>query len=232
MNIGVRVSFLISTFVFSKCGPESGIGSSIFSFLRDLHFVFHSGCIDLHSHQHVQGFSPSYLSTFWWWSFWHMWYLIVILICIFLIAMLNIFSCACELYVFFGEMSPQVFWTFFDWIVILILSCLSCCIFWILTPCWSHHLQIFSHSIDCNFVLWFLFLCKIFRSQLLIFAFLPPFCLRRSKTILLWFMSKDVLPTFTSRSLMVSNLSFRSLRHFESIFIYGVKECFNLIVHI
>ena len=57
MNIGVRVSFLISTFVFSKCGPEGGIGSSIFSFLKDLHFVFHSGCIDLHPHQHVQGFS-------------------------------------------------------------------------------------------------------------------------------------------------------------------------------
>ena len=38
-------------------------------------------------------------------------------------------------------------------------------------------------------------------------------------------MSESVLPMFSSRSLIVSGLTFRSLIHCEFIFVYGVRKC-------
>ena len=43
-------------------------------------------------------------------------------------------------------------------------------------------------------------------------------------------MAKRVLPMFSSKSFIVSGLTFRSLIHFEFIFVYGVRECSNFIL--
>ena len=43
-------------------------------------------------------------------------------------------------------------------------------------------------------------------------------------------MSSSVLPMFSSKSFIVSGLTFRSLIHFEFIFVYGVRKCSNFIL--
>ena len=42
-------------------------------------------------------------------------------------------------------------------------------------------------------------------------------------------MSENVLPMFSSRSLMVSCIIFKTLSHFEFIFVHGVRVCSSFI---
>jgi len=43
-------------------------------------------------------------------------------------------------------------------------------------------------------------------------------------------MSESVLPMFSSRSFIVSGLTFRFLIHFEFVFVYGVRKCSSFIL--
>ena len=43
-------------------------------------------------------------------------------------------------------------------------------------------------------------------------------------------MSSSVLPLSSSKTFIVSGITFRSLIHFEFIFVYGVRKCFNFIL--
>ena len=49
--------------------------------------------------------------------------------------------------------------------------------------------------------------------------------------IFLWCMSESVLPMFSSNRFIVSGLTFRSLIHFEYIFVYGVTKCSSFIFY-
>ena len=94
---------------------------------------------------------------------------------------------------------------------------------------------IFSHSKGCIFTLLIVSfavqkLLSLIRSYLFTFVFISVILGGGSQRILLWFISLGVLPMFSSKSFIVSGLTFRSLIHFELTFEYGVRKCSNFIL--
>ena len=87
--------------------------------------------------------------------------------------------------------------------------------------------NIFSQSVRCLFILFMVSfavqkLLSLIRSHLFIFVNLHYSGRQIEKCM--QFMSESALLMFSSKSFIVSGLTFRSLIHFELIFVYGVKK--------
>ena len=120
--------------------------------------------------------------------------------------------------------------------IFLLLSCMSCLYIFVINSLLVTSFAIISsHSEGCLFTLLIVSfivqqLLSLIRSHLFIFASISITLGGGSYMILLYFMSEGVLPMFSSKSFIVSGLTFSSLIHFEFIFVYDVRKCSSYIL--
>ena len=110
-----------------------------------------------------------------------------------------------------------VFWYWGEW---------AFCTFWRLVSYGSHPLQLF-FPILCYLLFVVQKAINLIRS--LFFFFILPWEPDIRKHWYLLLMSENVLPMFFSKSCIVSCFKFKSLSHFEFIFVYDVRVCSNFI---